>query len=431
MLSVEDLKSELTDMQLEDMVRETLKDFSQVKKVLLIHPDYTRVDFTDRIVPIIYRELKKKKMIQIDSLNAGGTHRKMTEQEIRVKLGINNKNNLNFSHLYNHQFNHSEQLIQVGEIEASFVSEQTEGELDQAIPVIVNKMIAEDYNLIITLTSTSPHESAGYAGGLKIFFPGISGPQVIDLLHWAAVLVGIPNIIGSVDNPTRKVINKGSSIIFNAIKAPVVSFNMVLREGDNNTVIPKGLYSGIGFKGFIEVYEAAIRASSKIHIIYIERPLKQAVQVMDLCYDELWTAGKGSYKLQSPGVMEKGGEIIIYAPHINCFHSQKGMENSIKKLGYHCKDYVCQYLDKYQEISRNVAAHVINVRGPGFYNQKTGKEDCDFKVTLATGIPETICHNVGLGYRNPASIKKKDFLGINQLWIEHGGKYLYKLKENI
>ncbi|HDK26262.1 MAG TPA: DUF2088 domain-containing protein, partial [Candidatus Atribacteria bacterium] len=88
MLSIENLKEELTEEQLKEIVREGLKDFSSVKKILLIHPDYTRTDFTDKLVPLIYQELRNKGMIQIDSLNAGGTHRAMTEKEIRIKLGL-------------------------------------------------------------------------------------------------------------------------------------------------------------------------------------------------------------------------------------------------------------------------------------------------------------------------------------------------------
>jgi lactate racemase len=428
MLKIEELQKELTDIQLEDMVRETLKDFPRAKKVLLIHPDYTRVDFTDRLIPMIYRELKKKQMVRIDGLNAGGTHRKMTEAEIKTKLGLDKRSELVFDNLYNHQFDQPEKLITVGEISADFVSEQTKNELNKPIPVVVNKLITDDYDLIITLTGTSPHEAAGYAGGLKVFFPGISGPTVIDLLHWAAVLVGIPSIIGSMDNPARRVINKGSSYIFEAIKAPVVSFDMVFEEGENDEIIPKALYSGVGFDGFIEAYEAACRASSQIHIVHINEPVEQAVQKMGLCYDEVWTAGKGSYKLQYPGVMAKGGEIIIFAPHIHCFHSQRNMDQDMKTIGYHGKDYVHEYLKKYPDFSRNVAAHVINVRGPAKYNPQNGEEDFDFQVTLATGIPEDICHKVGLGYRNPASIQREDFEGPNKLWIEHGGKYLYKLK---
>jgi len=424
-LSIENLNGELTDEQLEGIIKESLKDFSGVKRVLLIHPDYTRTDFTNKLVPLIYQELKNKGMSQIDSLNAGGTHREMTEEEIRSKLGLTVQSD--FVHFYNHEYNDPQQLVTVGEIPASFVAEKTQGELSQSIPLVVNKLVTEDYDLIISLSGTLPHEAAGYAGGLKIFFPGISGPEVIDLLHWAAVLIGIPRIIGTVDNPAREVINKGSSYIFSKIKAPTISFNMVFEEGEKE-VIPKGIYTGMGYEGFIETYQKAAKASSRLHIIYIDQPLKFAVQVIDKSFDEIWTAGKGSYKLQSPGVMAKGGEIIIYAPHINCFHSRWKMNLALKQIGYHCKDYVKEYLKSNPDFSKNIAAHVINVRGPGSFNINSGKEEFDFKVTLATGISKEICESVGLGYRNLDSIRQEDFIGSGKLWIQNGGKYLYKIK---
>jgi nickel-dependent lactate racemase len=425
MLSIENLSGELVNEQLEGIIKESLKDFKSVKKVLLIHPDYTRTDFSDKLVPLIYQELINKGTKQIDCLNAGGTHRAMTEEEIRNKLGLTIQSD--FIHFYNHEYNDPQQLIKVGEISASFVEEKTKGELSQSIPIIVNKLIAEDYDLIIALSGTLPHEAAGYAGGLKVFFPGISGPEVIDLFHWAAVLVGIPQIIGTVDNPARDVINKCSSYIFDQIKVPTISFNMLFEE-KGHPVIPKGLYVGEGFNGFIETYKQAAKASSQLHVIYIDKPLNSVVQVINKNYDEIWTAGKGSYKLQSPGVMADDGEIIIYAPHISCFHSKPEMDNAIRQLGYHCKDYVKNYLRLNPKFSRNIAAHVINVRGAGKYNTKTGKEKFDFKVTLATGIPKEVCQSVGLGYRDPNSIRQKDFTGSGKLWIQNGGKYLFKIK---
>ena len=425
MLSIENLQGELTDEQLEEIVKESLKDFSAIKRVLLIHPDYTRIDFTNKIVPLIYQELKNRGMKQIDFLNAGGTHRAMTAEEIRCKLGLSSQ--FNFTNFYNHEYNDPQQLITVGEISAAFVAEKTKGELSRSIPVVVNKLITENYDLIIALSGTLPHEAAGYAGGLKVFFPGISGPEVIDFLHWAAVLIGIPRIIGTINNPTREVINEGSSYIFDQIKAPTISFNMVFEEGEKE-VIPKGIYTGMGYGGFIETYQKAAKASSRLHIIYIDQPLKFAVQVIDKSYDEIWTAGKGSYKLQSPGVMAKGGEIIIYAPHINCFHSRWKINLALKQIGYHCKDYVKRYLKLNPEFSKNIAAHVINVRGAGNFDVNSGKEEFDFKITLATGISKDICELVGLGYRNPDSIRKEDFIGSGKLWIENGGKYLYKIK---
>ena len=425
MLSIENLKGELTDEQLNRIVKESLKNFASVKKVLLIHPDYTRIDFSDKIIPLTYKELKNRGAKQIDFLNAGGTHRAMTTEEIRCKLGLSSQ--FNFTNFYNHEYNDPQQLITVGEISTAFVTEKTKGELSRSIPVVVNKLITEDYDLIIALSGTSPHEAAGYAGGLKVFFPGISGPEVIDLLHWAAVLIGIPRIIGTVDNPAREVINQGSSYIFSKIKAPTISFNMVFEEKEHR-VIPKGLYVGVGFNGFVEAYKQAVSASSQLHVIYLDEPLEFAVQVIDKSYDEIWTAGKGSYKLQSPGVMAPGGEIIIYAPHINCFHSRPEMDLALRQIGYHCKDYVKKYLKLNPEFSKNIAAHVINVRGTGSFDVDSGKEKFDFKVTLATGISKDTCESVGLGYRNPDLIRQENFVEPGKLWIENGGKYLYKIK---
>ena len=425
MLSIENLKGELTNEQLNEIVKESLKDFSLVKKVLLIHPDYTRTDFTDKLIPPIYQELKNKGMAKIDSLNAGGTHRAMAEEEIRSKLGLSSQ--INFDNYYNHEYSSLQKLITVREIPATFVAEKTQGELSQSIPVVVNKLITEDYDLIIALSGTLPHEAAGYAGGLKVFFPGISGPEVIDLLHWAAVLIGIPQIIGTIDNPAREVINQGSSYIFDRIKAPTISFNMVFEEKEHQ-VIPKGLYVGEGFDGFIKAYNQAAKASSQLHVIYLDEPLEYAVQVIEESYDEIWTAGKGSYKLQSPGVMTPGGEIIIYAPHINCFHSRPEIDIALRQVGYHGKDYIKKYLKSNPDFSKNIAAHVINVRGAGSFDVNSGKEEFNFKVTLATGISQDICESVGLGYRNPDSIHKKDFIGPGKLWIKNGGKYLYKIK---
>ncbi|GAH03525.1 unnamed protein product, partial [marine sediment metagenome] len=238
MLSVENLNERLTDDELNEVVRGTLRGFRNIGKILLIHSDYTRRDFSHRLVPLIYRELKSRGMKEICSLNAGGTHRKMKEDEISLKLGISNE--INFTKFYNHEYNDVDQLVTVGEIPASFVAEQTKEDLLQSIPITVNRLVTQDYDLIIVLSGTVPHEAAGYAGGLKVFFPGIAGPAVIDLFHWTAVLIGIPEIIGSVDNPARDVINEGSHYVFQKIKAPVVSFNMAFEES-NSGVIPKGL----------------------------------------------------------------------------------------------------------------------------------------------------------------------------------------------
>jgi nickel-dependent lactate racemase len=424
---IENIDNGLSDKDLKTFLFGVLNKIKDAKKVLIVHPDYTRIDFTDKIVPLMLKNLKDTGTEKFDFLNAGGTHREMTEVEFLKKLGLDKRkeNCLNF---YNHEFNNADKLETIGSIPSKTVKEKTSGQLTDAIPITVNKLVFEDYDLIIAISATAPHEASGYSGGHKIFFPGISGPEVIDLFHWAAVIIGISSIIGTIDNNARDIINEGSSYIFKKIKTTVISFNMVSIE-KNSKVIPVGLYIDSGFDGFIRAYKKASLISSKVHIKYISSPLKQVVQVIPSYYDEIWTAGKGSYKLQKQGVIAKGGEVIIYAPHVKCFHSNEDMNSEIINLGYHCRGKICHLLKSGNKICRNIAAHAINVSGPGVFNKKTNKEKLHFNITLATGIPKEVCESVGLKYRDPKTIKKKDYIGPGKLWIDEGGKYLYDLKK--
>lgn len=407
---------------LKSFIVKSLAGLPDAKRVLVLFPDYTRKDFTKDIAPFI---LERYKDSNIDFLNAGGTHRPMTDLEFREKLGLDNTD-VRISFL-NHNFSDPRNLVTVGKIPRTLVSDKTEGQLNTNIDITVNKLIFSDFDLIIALSGTAPHEAAGYSGGLKIFFPGISGPEVIDLFHWVAVLVGIPKIIGTIKNNARDIINIGSKVIFDRIKAPIYSFNMVNSETDEK-ITPIGLFIDKGYTGFLTSYEYASKSSSTVHVKYLEKPLTEVVQVIPEYYDEVWLAGKGSYKLQKPGVMIEGGEIVLYGPHIKCFHTNPRIEADLYSIGYHCRDHVCRLIEGGADLSKNAAAHLINVCGPGIFDPKTGKEKLHFKVTLATSIPEEECKRIGLGYIDPATIKKSDYESSGKLWIEDGGKYLYDIK---
>ncbi len=418
---IEDLKG-IRINDLKNFIKKSLRSLPSAKKILVLFPDYTRTDFTHIITPLIISRFKNS---NIDFLNAGGTHRPMTDDEFMVKLGIGK--DISGVIFLNHNFSDPLSLKTIGRIDRKLVKDKTSGMLDKDINITVNKLLFSNYDLILVLSGTVPHEAAGYSGGLKIFFPGVSGPHVIDLFHWAAVLVGIPEIIGTVDNNARDIINYGAKVIFEKISCPIHSFNMVNTEEDGKT-IPVGFYIDEGFNGFISAYKKASETSYKVHVKYISESLSQVVQKIPANYDEIWLAGKGSYKLQRPGVLAKGAEVIIYAPHIKHFHTDPLIEADLLSLGYHCRDHVCSLIEEGTEVSKNAAAHLINVCGPGIYNPRSKKEDLDFKVTLATSVPEEKCREVGLSYRDPATIKRSDFEGPGKLWIEEGGKYLYDIK---
>jgi nickel-dependent lactate racemase len=415
----------LSHQQLQESVARALAPCDgPLQRVLLIHPDYSRNDFSHLLTPILYDALASRGLQRLDTLNAGGTHRPMTDAELRSKLGLDPKHHRLLGDMANHEYDDPRQLLHAGDIPADFVADKTGGHLRTVLPVTVNRMVAEDYDLIVCVSGTVPHEALGYSGGTKILFPGISGPEVIALLHWAAVLMGLPSIIGRLHNLARDVVNEGARHIFRLIgNRPVLSLNMVYTEDERHQAVPRGLFAGLGPEGFATALAEAARLSAQLHILYLDQPLHAVVQRIPPLYDEVWTAGKGSYKLQKPGVLAEGAEVILYAPHIKEFHSKKEMDAAIRHIGYHGRDWVVDFCRRQPSFNKNVAAHVINVRGVGRLVE--GVEQFPFRITLASQLSERECAEVGLGYRAPESIRREDFGRPGQLWIEEGGQWLY------
>ncbi len=70
--------------------------------------------------------------------------------------------------------------------------------------VQMNKRLL-DYDQVIICGPVFPHEIAGFSGGNKYFFPGVSGPDVINLTHWLGAVITNVKTIGIEDTPVRAV----------------------------------------------------------------------------------------------------------------------------------------------------------------------------------------------------------------------------------
>ena len=142
-------------------------------------------------------------------------------------------------------------------------------------------------------------------------------------------------------------------------------------------------------------------------------------------YDELWTGGKGMYKLEP--VVADGGELIIYAPHITEVCVAHG--KTLHEVGYHCRDYFLKQWDKFKQYPWGVLAHSTHVRGIGTF--ENGVEKCRIQVTLATGISPEVCKRINLGYRDPKTINPEDYANREDegvLLVRKAGEMLYHLK---
>jgi nickel-dependent lactate racemase len=407
--------STLTQAEIQDIVESALQPLLRTARVLVIHPDYSRTDCTDKIARAALESLRSRGLRTLDAFNSAGTHRKMTREETLAKLGFSDATPC-LGTLFSHEYDDAAQLTEVGELPADFIAAETAGGINQSIPVTANSNIFTGYDLVICIAATKPHEAAGFAGGTKLLVPGIVGGDVTASFHWAAAMVGLPNILGQADNPARRIIDRAAGMIMERLgDTPILLLNMVCGEDEQGGMAIRGLFAGFGMEGFKEAFARSVELSKELHFIKVPLPLTRVVQRMHSVYDEIWTAGKGSYYLQIPGVLAPDAEVTIFAPHIHAFHSNASMDAAIREIGYHGREYVLDFLTRNPGFNLNIASHVMNVRG---VNE-------DFRVTLATGISEAECEAAGLGYLDPASVRREDFEGSQQLWVDHGGLWTY------
>jgi nickel-dependent lactate racemase len=182
------------------------------RKVLVLVEDNTRHTPVDRILPILFDELGKSGVgdERIEVLGAPGTHRLMSESELRQKVGEQAYRRVAVTQ---HDCTVSDSLADMDPVEVGGVK----------IPVQVNKKLLEA-DLIIGLGNILPHCGAGFSGGAKILQPGVCGFATTSATHVAATL--LPEMpLGNVDSPVRHGMEEvarraGLGFIVNVVRDP-------------------------------------------------------------------------------------------------------------------------------------------------------------------------------------------------------------------
>lgn len=390
-----------------------LGDF-QNKRVLLIVPDSTRTAPLPLLFDAVYQRLRAV-VRQFDVLVALGTHPPMNEEQMCRLLGIaeSERERLFASvGLFNHEWDVPESLTQLGRLSPVETREISNGLMSEDVPVTINSRI-RDYDVLLVLGPVFPHEVVGFSGGNKYFFPGIAGPEILNFFHWLGALITNAAIIGVKQTPVRKVVDRAAALI--PVERRCLAF----------VVSPRAELHGLFYGTPEAAWDEAANLSARVHITRVPKPFKQVLSCAPPMYDELWVAGKCMYKLEP--VVADGGELIIYAPHLHEISVTHG--ELIRRIGYHCRDYFTKQPDRFRDIPRGVQAHSTHVRGQGRF--ENGVEQCRIQVTLATGLPEELCREINLGYRDPATIDVESFANREDegvLLVRKAGEMLYRLE---
>lgn len=385
------------------------------KRVLLVIPDSTRT----APLPLLFSALHDRLGPVVKSLDliiALGTHQPMSEAAILKMIGVSTAERAGrFAKvgLFNHAWDNSEGLATIGTLSAEETGELSDGRLSLDVPVEINKRVL-DYDLLLVLGPVFPHEVVGFSGGNKYFFPGISGPQLLNFFHWLGALVTNVGIIGVKETPVRRVVERAAKLI--PVERRCLAF----------VVRPDAALYGLFYGTPEQAWNDAADLSSQVHITRKARPFQTVLSCAPPMYDELWVAGKCMYKLEP--VVADGGELIIYAPHMHEVSLTHG--KLIREVGYHCRDYFVKQWDRFRHYPWGVLAHSTHVRGGGTFED--GVERCRVQVTLASQIRPEECAAINLGYRDPATIDVESFAGREEeegmLLVRKAGEMLYRLE---
>lgn len=377
----------LSRARVEQIVRDGLAGLPiDGRRVLVIIPDGTRT----MPMPLVFEAIEAAagpRTAALDFLVALGTHPPMSDADLSRLVGRPVADGRTGHHrIFNHRWDDPASFVSLGTLAASDVETLSGGLLRQDVPVALNRLVV-DYDHVIICGPVFPHEVAGFSGGTKYLFPGIAAPEIIHFTHWLGAMVTNYEIIGTLDTPVRRVIDRAAALLATPLSliALVVSHDGVAGA----------------FVGDVQgAWRLAALLSARRHIAWVARPYDRMLSIMPEMYDDLWTAAKGAYKAE-PAIAD-GGEVVIFAPHVREVSYVHG--RLIDEIGYHCRDYFLAQWERFGRYPGGILAHSTHVKGLGTYDAATGIERPRIRVTLATGIPEERCRRINLGYRDPATI---------------------------
>lgn len=404
----------LTEAEVRDICAEALSRIPMAgKRVLVLIPDHTR----HAPIPLFFRvlfDLIGKQVKALDYLIATGTHHPMSEEHILAHVGISPQEKrtryakINF---FNHEHDNPSALRTIGTIEADELHLLSGGLVSRDVEVTINRRIF-GYDYVFIVSPVVPHETVGFSGGNKYFFPGIGGKEIIETFHWIGAVITNLAVNGVKDTPVRRIIDRAARFL----DVPVLCFAFTVEHN---------MLACLFVGSPEETWSRAANSSAQLHIRYLQRPVRRVLGIAPKMYDDIWVAGKVMYKHEP--VLADGGEVIIYAPHISEISYTHGKQ--IERVGYHVPEYFLKQWERFKNESGLILAHSTNVKGIGTF--ENGVENPRVTVTLATAIPEEACRRVNLKYLNPASVdveRAKREQDEDFLVVENAGQVLYRLQ---
>jgi nickel-dependent lactate racemase len=381
--------------ELRDLVDKTLgKCGKPLNKILILPPDHTRLNsMAGPITAMVYEKLSPT--AQVDILPALGTHNPMTEAQLRMMFG----DSIPLDAFKVHDWRN--EVVRKGLIEGEMLSKLSGGKVDYTVGVEVNRMLFDDYDLILSVGQVVPHEVVGMANYTKNIVVGAGGSDIINKSHFLGAVAGIESILGQTETPVRSLFNHAVETYLNDLP---ITYILTVMEQDYTTreMHMRGFYSGEG----VSVFEEACKLARAVNITLLDREPRKVVVYLDPHeFQSTWLGNKAVYRTRM--AIADDGELIVLAPALKEFGEDPTIDRMIRKFGYRGTPATLKAVEEDEELRSNLsaAAHLIH-----------GSSEGRFKITYCPGDKMTLEEIRSVGFEavaydemairyNPAELK--------------------------
>jgi nickel-dependent lactate racemase len=344
--------ADLSPVELQDLLEESLAKLGQRHRVLAVPPDQTRLHSrAGELTRCAWQYYGDRLQAVLPAL---GTHAPMKPAQIARMYG---DMPLDLFRVHNWRTG----IETLGEVPADFIREQSEGKLNYAWPAQVNMLISQGgFDLILSIGQVVPHEVIGMANYNKNILVGTGGREGINRSHYLGAVYGMERIMGRAVNPVRNVLNYASEHFLRHLPLVYV-LTVVGRKADGGLAV-RGLYVGDD----IECFLCAAELSLKVNFEIVEEPLKKVVVYLDPHeFRSTWLGNKAIYRTRM--ALADGADLIILAPGVKEFGEDKTIDGLIRKYGYHGTPATLQAVAANADIGNDLsaAAHLIHGSSEG------------------------------------------------------------------
>jgi nickel-dependent lactate racemase len=367
--------TDLSPQQLQELLIDSLAKLGDRRNVLAVPPDQSRFHSRAGDLTRFAWEYYRDKLEAV--LPAIGTHTPMRSDQIAHMFG-------DIPQKLFRVHNWRTDIETLGELPASFIHEQSEGNLNYTWPAQVNKLISRGgFDLVLSIGQVVPHEVIGMANHAKNILIGAGGRESINRSHYLGAVYGMERIMGRAENPVRAVVTRAWEKFLRAL--PIVFVLTVVGRKNDGGLAVRGLYIGDDLECFLRASELSL----KVNFEMLDQPIRKAVVYLDPKeFHSTWIGNKAIYRTRM--ALADGAELIILAPGVHEFGEDRGIDALIRKYGYRGTPATLQAVNDNPDLAADLsaAAHLIH-----------GSSEGRFQITWCPGgLSREEIEGVGFAY---------------------------------